>query len=58
MGGYRDLTLFLIYTGARGLRIIGEVQIQDRALHELKLKVPSASPYLWKSHLSPCSPRS
>jgi len=39
IGGYRDLMLSVVFTGADGLRIIGEIQIQDRTLHELKLKM-------------------
>ena len=39
VGGYRDLMASYVFEGACGLRIIGEVQFQDRALHELKLKV-------------------
>ena len=37
--GYRDLKVYVTFEGPMGLRIIGEIQIHDRALHELKLKV-------------------
>ena len=36
---YRDLTLSVIFTGEMGLRIIGEVQIHDQEIHQLKSKV-------------------
>ena len=39
VGGYRDVMLCVVYKDESGLSIIGEIQIQDRALHELKLKV-------------------
>jgi hypothetical protein len=38
-GGYRDLKLFVLFEGASGLRIIGEIQIHDMQLYLLKLKV-------------------
>ena len=47
--GYRDLSLSVVVTadvtanGDGGLRIIGEVQLHDRALHNLKLQVNSLS---------------
>ena len=37
--GYRDLSLSVIFFDASGLKIIGEVQIHDHAMHELKLQV-------------------
>jgi len=36
VGGYRDLMFCGVLEGAGGLRIIGEVQIHDRVLHDLK----------------------
>ena len=39
VGGYRDLMICLVFTGVSGLRIIGEIQVQDRTLHDLKQKV-------------------
>jgi hypothetical protein len=45
--GYRDVKLYLAFTAACGLRIIGEVQIHDAELYDLKLKVcpfPSSHP--------------
>jgi hypothetical protein len=41
LGGYRDLKLFVLFEGAGGLRIIGEIQIHDMQLYLLKLKVLS-----------------
>ncbi len=38
-GGYRDSTVYVVYEGSHGLKIIGEIQIQDRKLYNLKLKV-------------------
>ena len=55
--GYRDLSLSVIVAergdsgcGEGGLRIIGEVQIHDRAMHNLKLQVlcPLTHPHTWK----------
>ena len=46
--GYRDLSLSVIVVAAGGIgglnadgamRVVGEVQIHDRAMHELKLQV-------------------
>ena len=37
--GYRDLQLCVLFQGSNGLSIIGEIQIHDLELHELKLKV-------------------
>lgn len=39
VGGYRDLMLLVVFEGTEGLRIVGEIQLQDAALHSLKLKV-------------------
>jgi hypothetical protein len=39
VGGYRDLMICAVFTGVSGLRIIGEIQIQDRILYDLKQKV-------------------
>ena len=38
-GGYRDLKLFVLFEGAGGFRIVGEIQIHDMELYLLKLKV-------------------
>ncbi len=39
-GGYRDVMVFVVYTDPEsGLRIIGEIQVQDKVLHDLKSKV-------------------
>jgi hypothetical protein len=37
--GYRDLSLSIVFSDSSGLRLIGEVQIHDREMHELKLQV-------------------
>jgi hypothetical protein len=37
--GYRDLQICVLFQGSSGLSIIGEIQIHDLELHELKLKV-------------------
>ncbi len=37
--GYRDLMLCVLYTGSHGLRIIGEIQIHDRRLYALKMRM-------------------
>lgn len=37
--GYRDLMLSVLYTGHKGLRIIGEVQFHDRRMYDLKVKM-------------------
>mmetsp|Transcript_14218 Transcript_14218/g.30377 ORF Transcript_14218/g.30377 Transcript_14218/m.30377 type:complete len:1807 (+) Transcript_14218:1506-6926(+) len=37
VGGYRDLMVCGILEGSGGLRIIGEIQIHDKQLHDLKL---------------------
>ena len=50
VGGYRDLMVCVLFEGSCGLRIIGEVQIQDRILHSLKLKV------LPRTHLKVAAP--
>jgi hypothetical protein len=43
-GGYRDIMVLMVYTEPRSkLRIIGEVQIQDKILYEYKLKVRNAN---------------
>ncbi len=39
IGGYRDLLVCVVFEGSCGLKIIAEIQIQDRILHNLKLKV-------------------
>ena len=39
VGGYRDLMLCVLFEGESKLRIVGEIQIHDAALHALKLKV-------------------
>ncbi len=44
VGGYRDLMFCMVYDGPHGLRIIGEVQIQDEKLYKLKLQVLSPTP--------------
>ena len=45
--GYRDLKLFVLFEGMSGLKIIGEIQIHDKVLHILKLKV-------WSNHINFC----
>jgi hypothetical protein len=37
--GYRDLQICVLFRGSSGLSIIGEIQIHDAELHDLKLKV-------------------
>lgn len=37
--GYRDLMVNVLYTGYRGLRVIAEIQLHDRKLHQLKDKM-------------------
>ena len=38
--GYRDIALNVIFTEPQsGLKVIGEIQVHDRTLHELKLKM-------------------
>ena len=37
--GYRDLTLCVIFTGECGLKIIGEIQIHDKQIHDIKMQV-------------------
>ena len=37
--GYRDLQICVLFQGSSGLSIIGEIQIHDCEMHELKLKV-------------------
>ena len=37
--GYRDLSLSVVFVDASGLKIIGEVQIHDASMHQLKLQV-------------------
>lgn len=37
--GYRDLMISVLYTGDKGLRIIGEIQLHDRRMYELKVKM-------------------
>ncbi len=40
-GSYRDIMVFVVYTApGSGLRVIAEIQIQDRILHDYKKKVP------------------
>ena len=39
LGGYRDVMVSVIFEGVGGLRIIGEIQVHDRTIFELKLKV-------------------
>ena len=39
--GYRDLSLTVLFTDSMGISILGEVQIHDKRLHELKLQVAS-----------------
>jgi hypothetical protein len=39
VGGYRDLMLCCLLEGPGGLKIIGEVQIHDKVLYELKLRM-------------------
>jgi hypothetical protein len=34
--GYRDLKLYILFTNRAGLSIIGEIQIHDERLHDLK----------------------
>eukprot|EP00960_Hanusia_phi_P015859 467414-Hanusia_phi.AAC.2 len=36
--GYRDLTLCVIFTGESGLKIIGEIQIHDKQIHDIKVQ--------------------
>ena len=52
---YRDLMFCVVYEDDGGLRIIGEIQIQDHGLHSLKLKVSapaSCGPAVWPLALS------
>ena len=52
---YRDLMFCVVYEDEGGLRIIGEIQIQDYGLHSLKLKVSapaSCGPAVWPLALS------
>jgi len=37
--GYRDLQICVLFRGSSGLSIIGEIQIHDAELHDLKLKM-------------------
>ncbi|EKX31913.1 hypothetical protein GUITHDRAFT_121912 [Guillardia theta CCMP2712] len=37
--GYRDLTLCVVFTDDLGLRIIAEIQLHDKRIHDLKLKM-------------------
>jgi hypothetical protein len=38
--GYRDIALNIIFTEPQsGLKVIGEIQVHDRTLHEIKLKM-------------------
>jgi hypothetical protein len=37
--GYRDIKLFAIFTGRNGLKIIGEIQMHERALYTLKRRM-------------------
>jgi len=37
--GYRDIKLFVAFRGGCGLGIIGEIQIHDSTLHDLKLQM-------------------
>ncbi len=37
--GYRDLMVCVLFTGSHDLRIIGELQIHDRRLHNLKIRM-------------------
>ena len=37
--GYRDLMVCCLYTGSYNLRIIGEIQIHDSRLHNLKVRM-------------------
>ena len=37
--GYRDIKLFVIFTGNGGLKIIGEVQVHDRGMYKLKRRM-------------------
>uniref|UniRef100_A0A7S0M703 Uncharacterized protein n=1 Tax=Cryptomonas curvata TaxID=233186 RepID=A0A7S0M703_9CRYP len=39
VGGYRDLLVCVVFEGCCGLKIIAEIQIQDRILHNLKQKM-------------------
>jgi len=39
VGSYRDLMVCVLYRAFDGLAIIGEIQIQDKILHNLKLKM-------------------
>jgi hypothetical protein len=39
IGGYRDLTLGVVFEDKCGLKIIGEIQIHDKCLYDLKSKV-------------------
>jgi len=41
--GYRDLMLCVVFRGESGLGIIGEIQLHDRQLFDLKSKVLSSS---------------
>jgi len=37
--GYRDLTICVLFTTSCGMRIIGEIQVHDKKIHQLKLKM-------------------
>ena len=37
--GYRDIKLFVRFVQREGLGIIGEIQIHDKILYDLKLQV-------------------
>ena len=37
--GYRDLTICVLFTTSCGMRMIGEIQVHDRKIHQLKLEV-------------------
>jgi hypothetical protein len=48
--GYRDLQMCVLFQGSSRLSIIGEIQIHDAELHDLKLKVSPKFP----DHTSQC----
>eukprot|EP00291_Cryptomonas_curvata_P027473 CAMPEP_0172208936 /NCGR_PEP_ID=MMETSP1050-20130122/34795_1 /TAXON_ID=233186 /ORGANISM="Cryptomonas curvata, Strain CCAP979/52" /LENGTH=560 /DNA_ID=CAMNT_0012888675 /DNA_START=1 /DNA_END=1683 /DNA_ORIENTATION=- len=37
--GYRDFQMCVVFTDANGLRIIGEIQVHDKQLHDLNLRM-------------------
>jgi hypothetical protein len=46
VGGYRDLMIGVVFEDKSGLKIIGEIQIHDKFLYDLKSKVGYFPPVL------------